>query len=153
MPGHTMEMSTISHGLLHFVMSYTDLEKKARCYETDVPIYNSEIHLISAIAQNPEIHIRGLAEKFGITSASVSEMIKKMQKKGLVEKRVDKENHSRIQITLTEKGKLAHRVHRRYHEELDQMVEEELKEASEETIEFLDLFLKNMTRRIEEFPF
>lgn len=153
MKGRVVEMSAISHGLLHLVMCYTEMEKKTRYYETDVPIYNSEIHLIGAIAQNPEIHIRGLAEKFGITSASVSEMISKMQKKGLVEKHVDKENHSRIQITLTDKGKLADRVHRRYHEELDQMVRDELRDASEEKIAFLNAFLENMTRRMEEFPF
>lgn len=153
MLNHTEGKEAVPYSLLHLVTSYVELDKKIRYYGTDVPIYNSEIHLISAIANNPEIHIRGLAEKFGITSASVSEMISKMQKKGLVEKHIDKDNLSRIKLSLTEKGMLAHREHRKYHDELNCMVGDELNGASEEQIEFLNFFLGNMARRMNEFPF
>lgn len=150
---HNNELDPVAHGLLHFVMSYLELDKQTRYYGTDVPIYNSEIHLISAIADNPGIHIRGLAEKFGITSTSVSEMVSKLKKKGLVEKRTDKDNLSRIKLSLTEKGMLAHTEHRRYHDELNRMVEEELANVSKEQIAFLSNFLESMTKRMKNFQF
>lgn len=153
MLNHREGKEAVPYSLLHLVMSYMNLDKKIRYYGTDTPISNSEIHIISAIADNPEIHIRGLAEKLGITSASVSEMISRMQKKGLVEKRIDKKNLSRLNLFLTEKGKLAHREHRKYHDELNRMVNDELEGVSAEQIAFLNSFLENMAKRMNDFPF
>ena len=100
-----------------------------------------------------EIHIRGLAEQLGITSASVSEMISKLQRKGLVQKSADKNNLSRLKLSLTAMGQLAHEEHMRYHNELNQIIAAELKDVSPEQISFLHDFFDNIRGRIDYFQF
>lgn len=143
----------VTYGLINLVMRYIELDKQMHNFGTDVVIHHSEIHLISAIAINPDVHIRGLAEKMGITSASVSEMISKLQKKGLVQKNVDKDNLSRLRLSLTTKGQLAHEEHMRYHEELNRIVADELKGTSEEQIAFLHEFCDHIRERLSSFNF
>lgn len=150
---HRSGTESVSYSLLRLVMRYMELDKQMRNFGTDSPIYHSEIHLISEIAKNPDIHIRGLAEQLGITSASVSEMISKLQKKGLVQKSTDKRNLSRLNLSLTDKGRLAHEEHVRYHEELNQMIAAELKDASSDQIAFLHEFCDRMRERIMNFHF
>ena len=150
---HGSGAESVSYSLLKLVMRYMELDKQIHDFGTDTPIYHAEIHLISEIAQNPDIHIRGLAEQLDITSASVSEMISKLQKKGLVQKSTDKKNLSRLNLSLTDKGQLAHEEHMRYHEELNQIIAAELAGASEEQIAFLHDFCDHVRERMDDFRF
>lgn len=145
------EAETVSFSLLKLIMRYIELDKQTHYFGTGTPIYNSEIHLISMIAKNPGIHIRGLAEQLGVTSASVSETISKLQKKGLVLKSTDKSNLSRLNLSLTAKGQLAHEAHMRYHEELIQIIASELKDAPAEQIAFLRDFCDHVRQRMDDF--
>ena len=141
----------IAHNILHVVTEYVALEKQIKYYDTDVPIYNAEIHIIAAIAANPGIHIKGLAEKFDITSASVSEMVSKLRRKGLVEKKTDKSNLSRLNLSLTEKGRTAYQAHERYHKRLHDLVADRLEGASPEQVAFLRNFLVDMADMFRHF--
>jgi DNA-binding MarR family transcriptional regulator len=66
---------------LKIIAGYEEFIKTARNYGTDVAIHYSEIHIISAIAKNPGIHISGLAAHFGYTRGSVSEIVGKLEKR------------------------------------------------------------------------
>lgn len=150
---HRTETDSVSYSLLLLVMRYMELDKQMHNFGTDTPIFHAEIHLISTIAHNPDIHVRGLAEKLGITSASVSEMIGKLKKKGLVQKSADSDNLSKLNLSLTAKGRLAHEEHMRYHDELNCIIAEELKEASEEQVAFLHDFCDGVRKRLDDFQF
>lgn len=149
--GHRNGPEAVSYSLLSLVMRYMELDKQIRNFGTGTPIYHSEIHLISAIADNPDIHIRGLAERLGVTSASVSEMISKLQKKGLVQKDTDEGNLSRLKLTLTTEGRLAHKEHLRYHEELDRIIAAELADVPDEQVAFLKAFCDHVRERMDKF--
>ncbi len=150
---HRQASETASYSLLKLVMGYMELDKKLRHFCTDTIIYPAEIHLIAAIANNPDIHIRGLAQRLHITSASISEMIGKLQKKGLVQKSADQDNLSRLKLSLTAKGQRAHEAHMRYHDELNDLVAQELKDASVEQVSFLRDFCDSLCERMESFQF
>ncbi|NLG02416.1 MAG: MarR family transcriptional regulator [Clostridia bacterium] len=141
----------VPYSMLKLIMRYLELDRKTQYYGTDKPIYYSEIHMISAIAQKPDINVKGLAEEFKITSASVSEMLTKLNKKGMVNKAVDKNHPVSLKLSLTEKGKRAHEEHMRYHSKLEQMVIEELSDASDEQIQTIVDFLNHMRNRLDEF--
>ncbi len=80
-------------------------------------------------------------------------MISKLQKMGLVQKSTDKSNLSRLKLSLTTKGLLAHEEHMRYHQELNQMIAEELKDASAEQIAFLSGFCDHLRERMDDFHY
>lgn len=140
----------IGYDLLSLVMTFVDLDKKTRYYGTDVPIFYSEIHVISAIAKHSGIHVGGLADLLGITKGSVSEIIKKLERKALIVKKIDDRNLSRLSLRLTEKGEKAHSNHMRYHAVLNGIVEEELQTASEHDIQFLSHFLSTITAKAKK---
>lgn len=141
----------IAYTSLQLALALVDLDKKTRYFGTDVPIFYSEIHVIMAIAQHPGIHVGGLAEILGVTKGAVSEILKKLERKALVIKEVDDLNLSRYSLSLTEKGKKAHGNHMHYHDILNDMVEDELQNASEQELEFLSNFLMSLINRVKLF--
>ena len=141
----------IGYDILSLAMAYVELDKKTRYYGTDVPIFHAEIHMLSAIAEHPGIHVGGLADFLGITKGSVSEIIKKLERKALVVKETDDHNLSKLSLRLTEKGEKAHNNHMRYHKMLNSMVEDELANASEHDVQSLSRFLTAITSKIPKF--
>jgi DNA-binding MarR family transcriptional regulator len=139
----------LGYQMLRLTKACYELDKKTRNYGTDVPIFFSEIHIISAIAEHPGIHVSGLAELQGITKGSVSEIIQKLEKKALVKKEADEDNLSKLSLRLTEKGRKAHKGHMRYHAMLDKLVETELQFATEDDIRLLSNFFSSVIESVE----
>ncbi|NOW88475.1 DNA-binding MarR family transcriptional regulator [Clostridium beijerinckii] len=141
----------IAYDSLDLAFSLIDLDKKTRYFGTDVPIFHSEIHIIKAIAEHPGIHVGGLADILGVTKGSVSEILKKLERKALVVKEIDNLNLSRYSLSLSEKGKKAHSNHMYYHSILNSMFEDELENTSEYELEFLSNFLSSMINKVKSF--
>ncbi|EHI98748.1 regulatory protein MarR [Clostridium sp. DL-VIII] len=141
----------IAYNSMDLAFALTDLDKKTRYFGTDVPIFHSEIHVIKAIAGHPGIHVGGLADILGVTKGAVSEILKKLERKALVIKEVDDLNLSRYSLSLTEKGKKAHSNHILYHSIINNMVEDELQNASEHELEFLSNFLSSLINKVKFF--
>lgn len=141
----------IAYDSLHLALALVELDKRTRYYGTDVPIFYSEIHVIMAVAEHPGIHVGGLAGILGVTKGAVSEILKKLERKGLVRKETDHLNLSKYSLNLTEKGEKAHANHMYYHSVLNSMVENELKDADEHELEFLSDFLSSLISKIQTF--
>lgn len=122
----------------------------SRNFGTDVDIYRSEIHIIGVIGNQNDVHISEIARKFGVTKGAVSKIMKKLEKKGLVEKIVDDENQTRVLVRLTEKGWLAHREHEAYHAEYDSDMFSYLDNLSEEALNVLDTFLEKANKMADK---
>lgn len=134
----------ISYSLFALVAKFGELEQQARCFGTDVEIHNAEIHMIMAIHDDEGIHVGGLADKLHITKGSVSELLRKLERKGLIHKDTDPLKLSRINVFLTEKGKIAHEHHLLYHERLNEMLDQAMRHHSPEQVEFLAHFLDDV---------
>lgn len=142
---------SISHAVLNLAEEYHAQERKTRYYGTDVPIYYAEIHALMVIAQQPGIHVVGLAQRLEVNKASASELVIKLEKKGLVEKCVGEDKRSKLAIYPTEKGVTAHQNHLKYHETFDQLIESQLVGLLPETQAVLLGFLRGITKRLQEF--
>lgn len=60
--------------------------------------------ILAAIAQQPGITQKELAETLGIQPASVSELLMKLEHKGLVLRKKDEQDRRSIKVQLTEEG-------------------------------------------------
>lgn len=141
----------ISYDLLRVIKKFNEMEKKTQYYGTDVPIFPAEINMLGIIKQNEGIHITGLAEILGVTKGAVSQIVIKLQKKGLIKKTEDSSNISKLVITLTPKGKLADTNHEKFHEKLDFIINELLKDSTEEKKKFLQEFLNGFEQQLGIF--
>jgi DNA-binding MarR family transcriptional regulator len=141
----------LSYTLLRVVWKLFEADKKTRYYGTDEQLFEAEIHMIKSIKENDGIHVTGLAELLGVTKGAVSQIIMKLQKKGMITKDTDPRNLSRLVLRLTPKGETAYANHEKLHQEFDGLVNEALKDASEEEIAFLKDFLDLLDNKIDKF--
>lgn len=141
----------ISYTILRLGIKLSEFDKQTNYYGTDERLFQAEIHMIKAIKENEGIHITGLAEKLGVTKGAVSQIIMKLQKKGMIIKEVDPHNSSRLILRLTSKGETAHIHHMKIHEHFDDIVNEILKDASDEEKSFLKKFLNSLEEKIDGF--
>jgi len=135
----------ISYTLLRVMNKLFEVDKKTRSYGTDKQLYEAEIHMIKSIKENEGIHVTGLAEILGVTKGAVSQILIKLDKKGMLIKDKDINNQSRLVLKLTPKGELAYIHHEKLHQEFDDLVNGILRDASEEK----KLFLKNFLKALE----
>ena len=70
--------------LLRVVTKLSDIDGKTRNYGTDQPLFNAEIHMIKSIKENEGIHVTGLADMLGVTKGAVSQIIQKLERKGMI---------------------------------------------------------------------
>ncbi len=141
----------LSYTLLRVFWKIFEIDKKTRCYGTDEQLFEAEIHMIKSIKENEGIHVTGLAKLLGVTKGAVSQIIMKLEKKGMVVKDTDPLNLSRLVLKLTPKGAIAYINHEKIHHQFDDLVHESLQGASADNIAFLKDFLNSLERRIDNF--
>ncbi|GMQ58717.1 MarR family winged helix-turn-helix transcriptional regulator [Vallitalea sediminicola] len=123
--------------------------KKPRNYGTDVDIYRSEIHIMKLIGDYANLHVSEIARKFGVTKGAVSQTLKKLERKGLVEKYLDETNNTRLLVKLTEKGKKAYLSHEEHHEVSDKDIFEYLNNLSERELDIVITFMEKTSEMAE----
>ncbi len=109
----------ITRQLLDVVEQFNKYDKQSRTFGTDHELFVAEIHLIAFIGNSENCCISDIAKSMQVTKGAVSQMVKKLEKKGYLIKLVDSENKTRVLVHLTQKGRNAFEGHLRYHEELD----------------------------------
>lgn len=142
---------TISNLILGISKKISQIEGKTRNYGTDQPIFGSEVHIIKSIMENEGIHITALAEMLNVTKGTISEVIIKLQKKGMVVKEPDSNNLSRMCLKLTEKGKKAYINHEALHKRFEDAIKNIIKEEPEENKQFLFQFFSDLDSTLTEF--
>ena len=148
---HDLHELRISYSLLRVVYKFFEIDKKTRYYGTDVPLFPSEIHMINKIKQNEGIHVTGLANILKVTKGAVSQIIMKLEKKGLILKEKDINNQSKLVLKLTSKGETAYNTHIKFHEQIDDMVNEIVKDGSKEEVKFFKDVLTTLEEKLELF--
>lgn len=78
----------------------------------------TEVHTIDAIGMYTERTMSEVAQILKITVGTLTTAINKLIKKGYVERKRIEEDRRVVLIKLTKRGKLAYRLHARFHEEL-----------------------------------
>lgn len=145
---HGPRSAPVSHALLGIATRFQEIERQCCKFGTDVDIHMAEIHTIMAIHNNEGIHVGGLAENLGVTKGSVSELLRRLERKGLAHKEKDPLKMTRLNVFLTEKGKTANAHHMGFHSQLDGLVDEAMGTRSPEEIKSIVNFLTEILDRL-----
>jgi len=108
----------IISSVLKMMNQMNTMEEMPRKFGTDIQIHPSEIHTVEAISANPGCNISELAELLGISKPSVSEIIRKLEDKELVERYKLPVNKKEVRLKLTSKGTRAAQGHTDFHGEM-----------------------------------
>ena len=85
--------------------------RKARDYGTGDALFHAEVHMLVAIHNHPEANASDLAKTLGITSGAVTQVVRKLKNKQLVEQFQQIENRKAVFFRLTAKGAQVYRGH------------------------------------------
>lgn len=135
-----INIEAMVHKFERVMNKYNKTEKKPKYYGTDNLLYRAEVHTIEAIGKNRNINVTDLASYLGITKGAVSQMIDKLIKKGMVNKKMLSHTENEVALELTEKGILAYEGHEAYHKEHYAAMSKKLEHLSQEQIKvFIDI--------------
>lgn len=143
--------TTPSYTFLRLVTKISEIDKKTRKYGTDQDLHNAEIHMIKAIFENKDIHVTALAEMLGVTKGAISQVLLKLQKKGMIIKEPDSKNLSRLLLNVTDKGKIAYLTHEKMHKEFNNTFYDVLSKFNDEEKAVVKKFLDGLENKIHEF--
>lgn len=107
----------------------------------------TEIHTIEAIGYKTSRTMSEVASDLNITVGTLTTAVNKLIKKEYVSRKRIESDRRVVLIELTKKGRLAHRLHERFHR---QMVNETLNSMTEDEAMALGKALFNMTTFFKE---
>lgn len=103
-----------SSSLYRFVLLYNDFINKPKDYGTGELINMVEVHILTAIEENPGITPTHLARMWNRTKGAISQTISKLEKKGYITKEKKQGNAKTILLFPTEKGIELSKAHKLY---------------------------------------
>ncbi len=95
---------------------WTHLEKRKIDYGTGDLYTSVEVHTVTHVEDNPGITVTQIAEDTLRTKSAVSQMVSKLEGKGLLRREQDAQNAKLQRLYVTEKGLELSRCHKLYDE-------------------------------------
>jgi DNA-binding MarR family transcriptional regulator len=122
---------------IRVVNKYNGLERVPLKHSPGPGLYHSERHMLDRIGDNPHMNITELARASGVTKGAISQIVKKLETKGVVRRYKKAANDKEVFIELTETGKKTCEERRRTNKETIGPLREELELHSDEHVAFL----------------
>ncbi len=133
------------------INKFNYIEKIPRDFGTGKLLYPSEIHLIETIGKTPGINVTELAKRHGISKAAISQKLKKLEKKDLVERFKDSENEKSVLLKLTTEGKIVFKGHERFHSKMDSGIIQKISEMPPAKRKDFERILDEINRYADSF--
>ncbi|MDS0527006.1 MarR family winged helix-turn-helix transcriptional regulator [Clostridium sp. SHJSY1] len=114
----------------------------------------TEMHTIEGIGMYKERTMTEVAQDLRITVGTLTTAISKLIKKGYVERERTEEDRRVVLIRLTKKGKLAYRLHEKFHNDMVNQTIEGLNKEEEKilvsSLDKINLFFKGKIEDIDK---
>ncbi|MDR1453702.1 MAG: MarR family transcriptional regulator [Candidatus Margulisbacteria bacterium] len=139
------------------VITVLNAEKKTPWdYGIGFSLYHSEVHLLDTIAVHAGENPSALAARLGITKGAITQVVKKLTEKELVESYHLPDNQKELYFRLTPLGKKAVRGHHKHHTRLNAGIfayfESLTRKEGQVIIKFLDVLLINGAKAWQNIP-
>lgn len=106
----------------------------------------TEMHTIEAIGMYHSRTMSQVAKNLGITVGTLTKAINNLVKKKYVERKRGEEDRRIVNLVLTKRGKIAYRMHSRFHRDMIRAIIEDMTEEEENimvnALDKLNIFLK-----------
>lgn len=108
------ELDAKANIIYKFVITYNDYIKTAHDYGTGEIINMVEVHTLTVIEENPGITVTEVALEWNRTKGAVSQIIAKLEKRGLIIRKKEDGNAKNVHLYVTERGELLSKAHKAY---------------------------------------
>ncbi|KAB1438826.1 MarR family transcriptional regulator [Pseudodesulfovibrio senegalensis] len=130
---------------------YTRIEKQPQDFGVGFTIHPTEIHTVATLWAAGEMSISELAKDAAVTRGAMSQMIAKLEKKGLVYKRTAPDNQSKTLVGPTELGKQAQEGHARFHAQRDKEFLQYMAKLPDDEYKTIREFLVTMNKWMDTY--
>lgn len=125
--------------------------KRRREHLSGCELYDGQFPVLECLILSPGSTQQQLAQQLGVTPASIAQSTKRLQKAGLIEKRVENNNLRCNRLYATEYGLATAQEYRRTFELLDAQTLQGLsEEAKQQLVSLLDRMVANIN--YEDMP-
>lgn len=133
-----MEIMELFIGL---VGKYNALDKMPVKVGPGCDLYHSERHMLDKVGDHPGMNVTDFARALGVTKGAVSQVVKKLERKGVVKRYRSESNSKEVFLELTELGRSVYMEHKKKNEETIRPLVHELNKYSDDKVQFLiDMF-------------
>lgn len=112
----------VSEQLLRIVGKFETLHSRPHDFGIGAALYPAEVHTLQCVGDHPGLNLTALAQRQGVTKGAASQMVKKLEAKGLLTKATSKGNDKETVLALTSTGAKAREGHNRFHEAINEQV-------------------------------
>jgi DNA-binding MarR family transcriptional regulator len=127
----------IAELFIRMVNKYNALEKIPARHGTHHNLYHSERHMLDKIGDNTGINVTGFAAAAGVTKGAISQLVTRLEKKGVVRRYKKSTNDKEVFLELTKTGQEVYQQHKEINEKTIIPLFDELSTHSDEKVEFL----------------
>ena len=122
---------------MRMVNKYNTLEKIPVSHGSKHNLYHSERHMLDKIGDNTGMNVTEFAAAAGVTKGAISQLVTKLEKKGIVRRYRKGTNYKEVFLELTESGQEVYQKHKEINAQTILPLIEELREYSDEKVGFL----------------
>ncbi|MCH3965564.1 MAG: MarR family winged helix-turn-helix transcriptional regulator [Clostridium sp.] len=141
------DINIINKLLVDIFYDILQIEQKSLQYASFKDLSISEIHTIAAIGMYVPRRMTEVAGDLDITLGTLTTAVKHLVKKGYVIRERSELDRRIVRINLTKKGKLAYRIHQKFHSDMVKEcisgLSEEEKKVLKRSLEKLNEFFKS----------
>lgn len=141
------ELDAKANIIYKFVMTYNDYIKTAHDYGTGEVINMVEVHTLTVIEENPGITVTEVALEWNRTKGAVSQIIAKLEKRGLIIRKKESGNAKNVHLYVTDRGELLSKAHKAY--DIKELTWADKTLHNSFTTEEIDVFYKVMQQYTE----
>lgn len=105
-------------------------------------LYPSEIHFIEFVGNHPYCSLTLAAEEMEISKGAVSQLVKKLVRKGFLRRTSQQKGGNQAGLFLPEKGKTAYERHRAFHQSYNKALLDHFGEIYDEDLAKVNRFLE-----------
>jgi len=120
-------------------------------FGTGVLMHTKEIHTVQAIGQHSGINVTKLAEHTGVTKGAVSQILKKLIRKGLVWKTHAPGNDKEVVLELTNLGRIGFQNHEKFHMDTLNIAREYYGDQLKSKLERINLAVDDIYKMLNEY--
>ena len=144
-------LQTLIEQFIRITNTINNLHSENISFNESVALTLGEIHLIECIGKHEDTNVTEISKILGNTRGAVSQMAKKLEKKGLIVKTKKGDNNKEIILQLSKEGNEIFLEHESFHLSLYEDILSTLDSSSEENIEVVKNILNSIEKYINQY--
>jgi DNA-binding MarR family transcriptional regulator len=141
----------ISEQFQRVARKFAVIESLPVTFEDGETYHSAEVHTVALIGRHPDASGTDLASLAGVTRGAISQMLSKLEKRGIIERDHPAENAKEVRARLTDKGRRLFRSHEDHHTRFDRRMLDRFDMMSEREIAFLESVLTSIERYLDAY--